>query len=559
MAEVETKNNGNKKRTIIIAAVAVLVVAAIASVIFINAMPKGVKVAVSNLPDSLNPILPQNTQGLNANELIFDGLCNNEVVEDENGNGALVAEPCLAEEIEEYGNDKKTFLVTLNTSTEWHDSTQDERHYLTSQDVIYSFDAYALKENESPNREYFLSFIEKYEAQDDSSLIITFKKPIPLFRVYSVLASFKIVPASYKGETMNVNMREGENERNFATEPVGTGPFKFSEWKIERYIAFDKNAKYENFTNKRVEADTIVIEQIVDPEVRLNELRKGNINLILETNPLDRQKVLSFEGEGVYISSYMPYAFYDIQINTQLFPKADARQAIAMALNKEELIPGITDQEDVVVINSGIFPSNILSKNVPEYYEGYMPAKLQYNIAKAKKLASTGGIAGQNAMLKYPENMGAFGKQLADAIAKQLEEIGLNVEVKKVNVDTFKRDVSRERKNYELALMYHDGFDNWYSSIGSLYRGTGADNVSGISDKKLNSLFAEFDKQNETQGMIDVIDRLETRFAEDCPAVNLLTLQKDVYARGLKNVVIASDNPFLSAEKWIFGERKKTN
>lgn len=556
MANEETKNK-NKKKTLIFAAVGVLVVAAIVSVIFINAMPKGVKVAVSNLPDSLNPALPQNTQGLNANELVFDGLCNNEVIEDEDGTGTLVAEPCLAENIEEYGSDKKTFLVTLNTSTEWHDSTQNEKHALTSDDVVYTFDVITLKENESPNRDYFLSFIEKYEAQDESSVVITFQKPIPLFRVYSVLASFKIIPHKYKGKVLNVNMREGELEREFATSPIGTGPFKFSEWKIERYIAFNKNSKYENFTNKRVEADTIVIEQIVDPEVRLNELRKGNINLILETNPLDRQKVLSFEGEGVYISSYMPYAFYDLQINTTLFQKAEGRQAIAMALNKADLIPGITDQEGVVVINSGIFPANILSKNVPEYYEGEMPSKLPFNITKAKKLASTGGIAGQNAMLKYPESMGAFGKQLADAIAKQLEEIGLNVEVKKVNVDTFKRDVSKEKKNYELALMYHEGFDNWYSSIGSLYKSNGADNVSGISDKALNDLFADFDRQNETRGMIDIIDSLETQFAEDCPAVNLITLQKDVYARGLKNVVIASDNPFLSAEKWVFGDKKK--
>ena len=557
MANEEAKK-GNKKKTIIIAAVAALVVIAIGSVIFINAMPKGVKVAVSNLPESLNPAIPQNTQDLNAIELVFDGLCNNEVVEDEDGNGNLVAELCLAENIEEVGNDKKTFLVTLNTSTEWHDSKQGETHFLSSEDVVYSFDVYSAKENESPNREYFLSFIDKYEAQDESSVVITFKKPIPLFRVYSVLASFKIIPHKYKGKVMDVNMREGETERAFATAPIGTGPFKFSEWKIERYIAFDKNSKYENFTNKRVEADTIVIEQIVDPEVRLNELRKGNINLVLETNPLDRQKVLSFEGEGVYISSYMPYSFYDLQINTSLFPKVEGRQAIAMALNKKDLIPGITDQEGVVVINSGIFPANILSKNVPDYYDGEMPAKLPYNITKAKKLASTGGIAGQNAMLKYPESMGAFGKQLADSIAKQLEEIGLNVEVKKVNVDTFKRDVSREKKNFELALMYHDGFDNWYSSIGSLYKSNGADNVSGISDKKLNSLFESFDKQNETRGMIDIIDSLETKFAEDCPAVNLLTLQKDVYTRGLKNVVIASDNPFLSAEKWVFGDKTKS-
>lgn len=554
MADVQ-KNKSGKKKTIIIAVVAVLVAAAVASVIFINAMPKGVKVAVTDLPDSLNPILAQNTQGLNANELVFDGLCNNEITENPDGSGALRPELCLAEDISEHNDDKKTFLITLNTSAEWHDSTQENPHYLSAEDVIYSFDAYVLKENESPNREYFLSFIDKYEMVDESSLTITFKKPVPLFRVYAVLTAFKIIPSEYKGQAMDVNLRSGENERAFQLAPVGTGPFKFREWKNQRYIAFDKNSKYENFTNKHVEADTIVIEQIVDPDMRLNELREGNINLVLETNPLDRKRVQAFEGEGVYISSYTPYAFYDIQINTELFPKVEGRQAIAMALNKEDLIPGITDQ-DVVVINSGIFPANVLCKNVPEYYEDLMPAILKYNLAKAKKLASSGGVAGQNATLKYPESMGAFGRQLADAVAKQLEEIGLNVEVKKVNVDTFRRDVSPEKKNFELALIYHDGFDNWYSTVGSLYRTNGENNVSGISDKKLNALFNDFEKQNETLGMIDYLEKLEARFAEVCPAVNLLTLQKDVYARGLKNVVIASDNPFLSAEDWVFGDKK---
>ena len=134
MAEAQKKS---KKKTIIIVAVAVLVAAAVASVIFINAMPKGVKVAVTNLPDSLNPVLSQNTQGLNANELIFDGLCNNEVIENDDGTGMLNPQLCLAEEIveDDEKNDKKTFVVTLNTSTEWHDSTQESPHFFTSEDA----------------------------------------------------------------------------------------------------------------------------------------------------------------------------------------------------------------------------------------------------------------------------------------------------------------------------------------------------------------------------------------------------------------------------------------
>jgi hypothetical protein len=71
----------NKNRTIIIA-VSLAVVAAAASLgVFLlwKPEPKGIVVAVSNLPDSLNPVLAQNISGLNADELVFDGLVNFEV------------------------------------------------------------------------------------------------------------------------------------------------------------------------------------------------------------------------------------------------------------------------------------------------------------------------------------------------------------------------------------------------------------------------------------------------------------------------------------------------
>ena len=34
------------------------------------------------------------------------------------------------------------------------------------------------------------------------------------------------------------------------------------------------------------------------------------------------------------------------------------------------------------------------------------------------------------------------------------------------------------------------------------------------------------------------------------PAMYLCNIQKDVYSRGIRNVTIATDNPFLSVEDW---------
>lgn len=537
----------NKKSVIAIAIVAAAVVASVVAVAVWKAQPKGMTVAVSTLPDSLNPVLEQNTSGLNADELVFDGLTNFEITEDSStGRGVLYADLALAEYIEQDTSDKKTYTVTLR-DVYWHDSTAEKPHVVTADDVAYSYQAYVLPENNSPKRDYILSFIEEVQAVDEKTVKVLFKNPIPEFRAYPVL-TFKIIPHFYKGQEMSVNLREGENERNFATAPVGTGPFKLSNWEIGKWLTFNANGLYSSVKNVP-QADSLVIKRTIDPIVRMNELRKGSINMILETNPMDRASVAKID--NVDINSYMPYAFYDVEINTSLFQSAEGRQAMAMALDKRNLIPGITDQRDGVVLNNGPFPSNLFAVSVPDYYKDDVPNLLPYNLEKAKSLAEKGGISGQNAILIYPDSMGDFGKQMAEGIVAQLSKIGLNVEARRTGDQVFNRMVNKE-KSFELALVYREGFDNVYSSMGAYYRSGSAENVTGIADKELDSLFDEWEKTNVTKDWIDLTLKINKRVSELSPALYLCSLQKDVYSRGLSNILIATDNPFLSAEDWKF-------
>ena len=537
----------NKKSVIAIAIVAAAVVASVVAVAVWKAQPKGMTVAVSTLPDSLNPVLEQNTSGLNADELVFDGLTNFEITEDSSsGRGVLYADLALAEYIEQDASDKKTYTVTLR-DVYWHDSTAEKPHVVTADDVAYSYQAYVLPENNSPKRDYILSFIEDVQAVDEKTVKVLFKNPIPEFRAYPVL-TFKIIPHFYKGQEMSVNLREGENERNFATSPVGTGPFKLASWEIGKWLTFNANGLYSSVKNVP-QADSLVIKRTIDPIVRMNELRKGSINMILETSPMDRASVAKID--NVDINSYMPYAFYDVEINTSLFQSAEGRQAMAMALDKRNLIPGITDQRDGVVLNNGPFPSNLFAVSVPDYYKDDVPNLLPYNLEKAKSLAEKGGISGQNAILIYPDSMGDFGKQMAEGIVAQLSKIGLNVEARRTGDQVFNRMVNKE-KSFELALVYREGFDNVYSSMGAYYRSGSAENVTGIADKELDSLFDEWEKTNVTKDWIDLTLKINKRVSELSPALYLCSLQKDVYSRGLSNILIATDNPFLSAEDWKF-------
>ncbi len=350
------------KRTILLgAAVAAVAAGAVAAVLLLwKPEPKGIVVAVSTLPDSLNPVLEQNASGLNADELLFDGLVNFEV---DAASGKLYPEMALAESIEQDPRTKKSYRVTLK-EVAWHDGRM-----LSAADVVYSFAAYAEPSNRSPRRDYLTSFIESVKAVDERTVDIEFTRPIPPFRVYPVL-TFKIIPCIYKGQEMAPGMRAGENERYFATEPVGTGPFMLAGWEIGKWVTFTANPRY---FKAAPQAAQLVIRKVIDPVIRMNELRQGRINLVLETSPLDRPQVEKLA--NVDINWYLPYAFYQVAINTKspLFTNADARVALSMALDRAKLVPSVTDSREGVVLNAGPFPADIFSSNIPEYVDQPLP------------------------------------------------------------------------------------------------------------------------------------------------------------------------------------------
>lgn len=528
----------NKKSILVIAIIALIAVGAgVAIALLWEPEPEGLIVGITNLPDSLNPILEQNLSGLDADELVFDGLVNFEI---DVASGQMSSELALAESITQDPVTKKTYTAVLR-DVKWHDGTP-----VTSGDVAFSFAAYIEPDNNSPKREYLNSFIESVTAVDAKTVTIEFRKPIPEFRAIPVL-TFKIIPATYKEAKLSVKLRGGENERLFATAPIGTGPFQLETWEIGKWLTFKANPTYFRHTPK---AGNLVLRKIIDPVIRLNEFRKKRINLILETSPLDRPEVEKIA--NVKFNSFQPYSFYQVAINTQapLFGNQAARKALSAAVDRAALVPTVTDLKDQVVYNNGPFPSNVFARNFPEYNVAPLSDPNPTDPEVAKKLAGDGGISGKSAILLYPDSMGDFGQRMADSLVSQFAKIGLTVEAKRTGDQVFKRLVFTE-KNYDLALLYSDGFDNVYSDMGKLFSSAGNLNVYGLADKDLDQLFETWESTVVTADWIDVTRKIHEKVDAIAPAVFLVSLPKVVYSRGINNVVIASDNPFISVEEWV--------
>jgi len=532
----------NKKTAVVIIVAVVLAVLIVGGFFLLyKPEPKGLKVGISTLPDSLNPVLEQNTSGRNADELLFDGLVNTEV---EPQDKKLISEFGLADSITQDPETKKTYNVTLKDVT-WHDG-----HKLTAKDVEFSYAAYMDPANNSPQRSYLDSFIESVKAVDNQNLVIEFRKPIPEFRAYPVL-TFKIIPAEYKGKQLSTNLRAGDLEREFATSPVGTGPFMIDSWEIGKWITFKANKDY--FKGKPA-SESLVLQNIIDPVVRMNEFQNKRINLILETSPADRASVEKMA--GLDINSYLPYAFYQVAINSKNadFSSAAAREALVSAVNPSGLVPGITDKEDLTLVNYGPFPTNIFSGNFPDYKVDPLADTRIKGEDAVKQALSDAGLVGKTYALMFPDSMGNFGQSIADGIAAQFAAYGVTVEVKRTGDQVFQRLVYNE-KNYDLALQYCEGFDNLYSDLYKYYSTNGSENIYGIADPALDNLFNTWNATVVTEDWINVTREIHNRICEEAPAIPLFSIQKDVYSHGIRNIAIASDNPFLSVEFWSQGSK----
>ena len=70
----------------------------------------------------------------------------------------------------------------------------------------------------------------------------------------------------------------------------------------------------------------------------------------------------------------------------------------------------------------------------------------------------------------------------------------------------------------------------------------------------MNDLFEAWNKEIVTKNWVNLTLQIDKRVSDLSPALYLCSLEKDVYSRGLTNVVIATDNPFLSVENWKFKE-----
>lgn len=284
--------------------------------------------------------------------------------------------------------DDTTVEVVMRDDMMWHDGEP-----VTVEDVKYSFEV--PKSGEVPMYKPFVDKIENIKIVDENTLHFTLEEPWAAFETAS-LAKLNIIPKHIWEPIIEDLKDKPENAESYQEDmPVGSGPFKFSNWKFSEEVVLTANEDH----FQPPQADKWIVRFIPNMEATLGMVQNGEINFLatyLGDMQLLEQQVNNNDDLSMVSSIDLGFRFLAPNHRVKPFDDVAFRRAVA-ALNERELIAGLVWKGFAVPSKSVISPA----------LEYWYNAKIEYpsgGVEEAKEILSEAGYEWDSqGRLLYPE------------------------------------------------------------------------------------------------------------------------------------------------------------
>ncbi len=294
---------------------------------------------------------------------MFDGLVKFK-------NADLEVEPALAETWDT-SEDGTEWVFHLRQGVKFHDGTD-----FNADAVVFSFSR-LIDENhpfygmgDYSYFDYLLGdAIKSVETVDDYTVKFTLNDKFAPFLTYmGYYSEFIVSPTAVE-----------KYGQEFFKNPVGTGPFKFSEWKKDEYVSMTANKDY---WGDVPQIDTLIWKVVPDDSTRLMELETGTVQAVKSIPPNQLEKVKSNDAlifEQVAGANIFYLAF---NVTKEPFNNPLLRKAVSYAIDVPSLVASSYEGLATAAINP--MPPTVFGWN--NSIEGYT-----YNPEKAKQLLAEAG------------------------------------------------------------------------------------------------------------------------------------------------------------------------
>ncbi|AYM82094.1 oligopeptide ABC transporter substrate-binding protein [Agrobacterium tumefaciens str. Cherry 2E-2-2] len=353
---------------------------------------KDLSIAQGNDILSLDPADHGNNSTESALVNIYDYL----VTKDFSGE-TLVFTPNLAKSWST--GDQVRWLFNLRDDVRWHDGRK-----FTANDVKFTIE----RTQGDPKLKSASKFssVKGVKVIDDHTLEIETNYPNPLLLHAFVGNGAGILPKQA--------FEAAGDKEAFFQNPVGTGPYRFKEWRKADRLVLEKNA---NWWGGQPKWDAVIIRAIPETATRVSEFITGGVDIAVNIPPEDIERIKANQGTRI-IS-------FDIARNLALHVRTGekwvthdprVREAIDLAIDRETIAKQVVNGYGSPT--RGFFPNKIPGSNPA------LSAGLTYDPEKARALLLEAGQDGATIKLSTPSGRYVKDREISEAVIGYLEDAG---------------------------------------------------------------------------------------------------------------------------------------
>jgi peptide/nickel transport system substrate-binding protein len=367
--------------------------------------------AVTQEPDFLDPYLAEAAGTKEILYNLFEGLVKLET------DGSF--SPSLAEEYE-MAADGRSYRFKLRKGVKFHNGDE-----MTAEDVIYSLERGAglLPGADTPLIPEFAS-IESVSANDaGDEVTVALKHPDVDLIGFLTQA---IIPAGYE-------------EQN--THPIGTGPFRFVEYKTQQHVIMEKFADYNGKSKPYL--DRVTFRIVPSADAAMVDLQAGKID-IFPYLTMDKASLVEADYDLIETRSNM-VQLWALNNKRAPFDDPNVRKALNLAIDKQLVI-------DTVTYGYGTLLESGMSPAMGDYYNDQINPQHKSDVEEAKRLLSAAGHGnGITLKVTVPANY-LVHVQTAEALAAQLAEVNVKLDILPVDWGTWLNNVYMNR-DYDSTII----------------------------------------------------------------------------------------------------------
>lgn len=414
----------------------------------------------------------------------------------------------------EFSADCLDLKFKLRPDARWHDG-----HPFTAEDVVFTYRTMVHPKTPTAYKEDFRA-VAHIEAVDPHTVVVRYARPYAkALQSWStwMLPKHLLEPYVEQGR-----LREAPQHR---ASPVGTGPYRFREWRPGERIVLTADASHYDGQPyiSRLVYRIIPSQATIFLELKAKGVDVANLTALQYTRQTEYPAFRKAYRKYRYPSS--AYTYLGFNLKDPRFADRRVRQAFAHAIDKQALIDGVLyglGREATGPYKPGTWVYNADVRRYP-----YDPARARQLLAEAGwKETNADGILvkdGKPFAFTLMTNQGNDErKKVAEIIQASLREIGVAVDIRILEWASFIKEYVKKRRFEAIVLGWGIGLDPdqyeiWHSSK------TGPDELNHISyaNPEVDALLERgrsscFEKERKKH-----YDRLQEILAEDQPIIFL--------------------------------------